>query len=86
MRLFQVGGKTARADTKRSGWDRRDFTASNPDCHAISCWPVKPPQTYQKYVAAVLDLGNIAVLSAAIPLTSQPQLLAWKGHSLGLSS
>ena len=69
MKLSQVGGKTAQPDTERVGWDRRDITASSPDCHAISCLPVKPPQTDQKYVAAVLDLGNIAELS--VPLIAE---------------
>jgi hypothetical protein len=69
MRFTQAGGKEDQADIARPARYDRDFTASSPDCHAISCRPVKPPQTDQKYLAALPDLGNIAELS--MPLIAE---------------
>ena len=59
----------AQADLPRPVEINRDCTALSPDCHAIFCRPVKLPQTEQKYLAAVPDLGNIAVLS--VPLIAK---------------
>jgi len=70
----------AQADTYRVRWKyKRDFTDLSPDCHAM---PVKPPQTEQKYLAAVPDLGNIAELS--VPLIAEEYWV--RQVSVGLGS
>jgi len=66
MGFSQVCKKEVQAGTSATVECNTDFNASISDCHAVSCRPVKPPQTEQKHVAAVADLDNIAEQSGSL--------------------
>ena len=67
MKFSQVGGKEAQADTWHVRWNWTEISYRlEPRLSCKILLTLKSPQTNQKYVAAVSDLGNIAELSVLL--------------------